>query len=97
MSSTGSHVEGRMVVSGREKWVGLSLRWIVIIVAVSFALFPVLWIFSAAFNPTGNLANQTLIPQNVESLDELLTNFRGLLVEDVDIHPFYDQVTVAVS
>ncbi len=89
MSSTGSHVEGRMVVSGREKWVGLSLRWIVIIVAVSFALFPVLWIFSAAFNPTGNLANQTLIPQNVESLDELLTNFRGLLVEDVDIHPFW--------
>jgi len=85
-----SRTESRMVVAGREKWVGLVFRWTVIVIALIFALFPVVWIFSAAFNPTGNLANQTLIPQNVDSLDELLSNFRGLLVEDLEIHPFWN-------
>ncbi len=85
-----SRTESRMVVAGREKWIELAFRWTVIIIAVFFALFPVVWIFSAAFNPTGNLANQTLIPQGVDSLDELLTNFRGLLVEDLEIHPFWN-------
>lgn len=85
-----SHTESRMVVGSWEKRLELTLRWVVIVIAVAFALFPVVWIFSAAFNPTGNLANQTLIPQGVDSLDELLTNFRGLLVEDVEIHPFWN-------
>lgn len=85
-----SRTESRMVVGSREKLLELTLRWVVIVIAVAFALFPVVWILSAAFNPTGNLANQTLIPQGVDSLDELLTNFRGLLVEDVEIHPFWN-------
>jgi arabinogalactan oligomer/maltooligosaccharide transport system permease protein len=79
-----------MVVGGREKLVGLAVRYAVILIAVLFALFPVVWIASAAFNPSGSLANQTLIPQGIESLDELLVNFRGLLVEDIDIHPFWN-------
>ncbi len=85
-----SHVESREVMSKRARMINLTWRWAVIILAVAFALFPVVWVFSAAFNPTGNMANQTLIPQGVDSLDELLTNFRGLLIEDVDIHPFWN-------
>jgi len=45
-----SRTESRMVVAGREKWVGLVFRWTVIVIALIFALFPVVWIFSAAFN-----------------------------------------------
>ena len=92
MSSASSaiHLEGRMAASRRERIIDLTWRWIVILVALLFALFPVAWIISAAFNPTGNLANQTLIPQNVESLEELFTNFRGILVEDLPIHPYWN-------
>lgn len=82
-------MERHEVLGRRERILNLFFRWAVIIVALVFALFPVVWIISAAFNPSGNLANQTLIPQNVDSLSELVANFRGLLIEDVDIHPFW--------
>lgn len=85
-----SQMERHEVLDTRERILNLAFRWTVIILAVAFALFPVVWIVSAALNPSGNLANQTLIPQNVDSLSELLTNFRGLLVEDIDIHPFWN-------
>ena len=85
-----SQVESHIVAPRRSRLISLAFRWIVIMVAVIFALFPVVWIVSAAFNPAGNLANQTLIPQNVDSVDELLTNFRGLLVEDIEIHPYWN-------
>lgn len=44
-----------------------------------FTLFPVIWIISASFNPTGSMATQSLIPSNVKSLDDLLVNFNSLL------------------
>ncbi len=53
-------------------------RGIVITLALIFALFPVIWITSASFNPTGSMSNQTLIPSNVKNLDDLLTNYRRL-------------------
>ncbi|MCB9456906.1 MAG: sugar ABC transporter permease [Anaerolineaceae bacterium] len=53
-------------------------RGIVIALALVFALFPVIWITSASFNPTGSMSNQTLIPSNVKNLDDLLTNYRRL-------------------
>jgi ABC-type maltose transport system permease subunit len=81
--------QGRMAASVGQRRLDLTFRLIVIAFALIFALFPVLWIISAAFNPSGSMANQTLIPEGVESLDELLTNFRGLLVEDAAIHPFW--------
>ncbi len=92
MSSRAQTVESRMVVSRREKVIGLTLRYLVIVIALVFALFPVVWVISAAFNPSGNLANQTLIPQGVDSLDELLVNFRTLLTDPVElaIHPFWN-------
>jgi ABC-type maltose transport system permease subunit len=81
---------GHIIVTGRERWVNFALRWGAITLALVFALFPVVWIISAAFNPSGNLASQTLIPQNVESVNELFTNFRGVLVDGLDIHPYWN-------
>jgi arabinogalactan oligomer / maltooligosaccharide transport system permease protein len=34
------------------------------IIAVAFAIFPVVWVFSASINPAGTLSGQTLIPEN---------------------------------
>lgn len=59
----------------RMKYVRLAIG----ILAVIFALFPVVWIFSAAFNPSGTLASQTLIPRGVDSLEDLFSNFTNLL------------------
>lgn len=54
-------------------------RIVIAILAVAFALFPVIWIISAAFNPAGTLSTQTLIPRNINSVDDLLRNFNRLL------------------
>jgi len=90
MSSRADRMETHAVMGGREKVVNLTLRWIMIIAALIFALFPVVWIISAAFNPSGNLASQTLIPSGVDSLEELFSNFRGVLQEDLSIHPYWN-------
>ncbi len=56
-----------------------ALRVVFIMVIILFTLFPVVWIISAAINPTGSMTSQTLIPRNVDSIDDLLVNFRALL------------------
>jgi ABC-type maltose transport system permease subunit len=48
----------------RGKTIALVLRILLAIVMLIFALFPVLWIISASFNPTGSLVGQPLIPPN---------------------------------
>ncbi|NLH09649.1 MAG: sugar ABC transporter permease [Chloroflexi bacterium] len=60
----------------RRRRLGLILRLLVAAVAIVFALFPVLWVISASFNPTGNLATQQLIPRNPSTINyqNLLTN-----------------------
>lgn len=57
------------------KWV----RVLVLTIAVIFAIFPILWVVSASFNPLQSMQSQSLIPTNVTSADELLTNYRTLL------------------
>jgi arabinogalactan oligomer / maltooligosaccharide transport system permease protein len=51
-------------------------RHLVALLAVAFALFPVVWVVSASFNPTGSLAGQQLIPDN-----PTLDNYRTLLAD----------------
>ncbi|CAN5170066.1 ABC transporter permease subunit [soil metagenome] len=51
----------------------LGWRHLVGILAVGFALFPVLWVISASVNPTSTLSGQTFIPAN-----PTLDNFRRL-------------------
>lgn len=48
----------------RQELVNMILRYVVAVVAITFALFPVIWIISASFNPVGTLSAQTLIPEN---------------------------------
>ena len=55
---------------------------VVTIFALLFALFPVAWIISAAFNPTSSMANQSFIPPNASTV-----NFQDLLNDP--LHPFF--------
>jgi arabinogalactan oligomer / maltooligosaccharide transport system permease protein len=57
-------------------------RHVVAIIAVAFALFPVVWVLSAAFG-TGNLSAQRLIPREIT-----LDNFRTLM-SDPGHPPFW--------
>lgn len=66
------------------KWQRILLwlfRLVVALIAVSFAIFPVVWIISASLNPANTLANQQLIPRNMS-----FQNYIDLLNDP--IHPF---------
>lgn len=89
---SGKHENSRMVVSKRDRAIALTFRMTVIIFAVMFALFPVLFIISSAFNPTGTLSTQSLIPTRVNSLSDLTINFRALMIEQLDIYPFWNWI-----
>ncbi len=74
--------EQRLDVSRRkQERLVLWARGAVILVALAFALFPVIWIISAALNPAGTLAGQRLLPTNAS-----LVNFTTLLNDP--LHPF---------
>jgi arabinogalactan oligomer/maltooligosaccharide transport system permease protein len=62
--------------SGRtQRWLrNLGWRHLVAWLALAFAVFPVLWILSASFNPAGTLVSQRFIPSNLS-----LENYRELL------------------
>ncbi len=60
-----SIVTGRSATSiKRNKRIALVFRILLAIVMLIFALFPILWIFSASINLSGSLVGQTLIPAN---------------------------------
>ena len=61
----------------RQRRIALALRILLAIVMLFFALFPVVWIFSASINPSNSLVNQDLIPPNAS-----LENYRALLGND---------------
>jgi arabinogalactan oligomer / maltooligosaccharide transport system permease protein len=62
--------------SGRtQRWLrNLGWRHLVAWLALAFAVFPVLWILSASFNPVGTLVSQRFIPSrlSLENYQELL-------------------------
>jgi arabinogalactan oligomer/maltooligosaccharide transport system permease protein len=66
----------------RQRTVQLILRLGVVLLAVLFAIFPIIWIISAAFNPSSSMASQHLIPPNVST-----ANFDELLNDP--LHPFF--------
>lgn len=66
----------------RGKRLALIFRIILAIVMLIFALFPVLWIISASFNPTNNLVGQTLIPANPS-----LVNYEKLFNNPINPYP----------
>lgn len=67
-----------------KKWFrNTGWRHLVAWLALVFALFPVIWVASAAFNPLGSLTSQKLIPDGAT-----LQNFRDLF-NDTDYGAWY--------
>jgi ABC-type maltose transport system permease subunit len=81
--------QSKMVQSPRERAIGLSIRFLVIGLALIFALFPVIFIVLSAFNPSGQLASGFSLPRGVENIGDLFSNFKALLVDELDIWPFW--------
>jgi len=65
----------------RGKRLALIFRIVLAIIMLIFALFPIIWIISASFNPTNSLVGQPLIPEH-----PTLDNYRELLTST--IHPY---------
>jgi len=66
----------------KRKRLKVIAQWLVAVISVTFAVFPVIWIFSASLNPTSSMANQQLIPPNAS-----LANYRSLFSNT--LHPFF--------
>jgi ABC-type maltose transport system permease subunit len=62
----------------RSRRISKIIRFILALVMIFFALFPVAWAISASINPTGNLASQTLIPANagLENYRKLFSDYK---------------------
>ena len=73
MSRTMS-VTGRKVGSIKQQQrMALLLRIFLALIVLFYAIFPVVWIFSASINPSNSLVNQQLIPDNAT-----FANYRAL-------------------
>lgn len=80
MSSTA--VSGKSTGSiTRNRRIGLAFRILLAIAMLIFALFPIVWIFSASISSSGSLVGQTLIPKN-----PTLANYEYLFTNSQ--HPF---------
>lgn len=75
----------------RQRTVALILRLVLAIVILVYALFPIVWVFSASIDPRNSLVNQQLIPPNASFenyrnlLNSDLFNFRGWLINSTRI------------
>jgi len=67
-------------------------RVIVSILAIAYAVFPVLWIASASFDPRNSLAQQRIIPPNAS-----LENYRALLNNPLQPFPRWMLNSIKVS
>jgi arabinogalactan oligomer / maltooligosaccharide transport system permease protein len=84
--------ETAVIVSRWERVWGTIWRMVIVLLATGFALLPVVFVFSSAFNPNGTLATQTLLPRGVENLSDLTTNFENLMFnpESLEVFPFWN-------
>lgn len=71
-------------------WREVGWRHVVGVAAVVFALFPVVWVFSASINSTGTLAGQRLFPAN-----PTLDNYRSVLGQTSFLRWFGNSMIVA--
>ncbi len=69
------------LTTSQRKTLGHILRWLLALFLIAFALFPVLWVFSASINPQNTLATAKLIPDNYG-----FDNYRALF--DSEQFPF---------
>jgi ABC-type maltose transport system permease subunit len=87
---------GTIVMTRRQRRVAMGFRLVVIALALCFALFPVVWVFKAAFDPHGTLASRNILPRNVESVEQLFSNFKALLHDELDTYPFWNWVANSI-
>jgi ABC-type maltose transport system permease subunit len=73
MSSLGALERLRTSARARRN-LGIGVRLVVAILLIAFSIFPILWVISASFDPTGSLATQRLIPPRAG-----LGNYRELM------------------
>ncbi len=85
-----TRVESHMVIPTKERLATLTIRMVIIVIALVFALFPVIFVMSSAFNPSGQLSTRSLIPRGVENFSDLFFNFRTLMVDELDLFPFWN-------
>jgi arabinogalactan oligomer/maltooligosaccharide transport system permease protein len=71
-------------------WRQVGWRHLVALGAVAFALFPILFVVSAAFNPLGTLSSSTLVPTGAS-----LGNFVDLLTTTSFLRWFVNSVLIA--
>jgi ABC-type maltose transport system permease subunit len=72
-------VTGRKTGSIKQQQrVALALRIVLAVIVLLYALFPVVWIFSASINPSNSLVNQQLIPENAT-----FRNYQALAASDL--------------
>ena len=59
-----------------RKWLSLSIRYLIALILILFAVVPALWIVSASFNPAKSLTGGTFWPENpsVINYEQLVTN-----------------------
>lgn len=91
----------------RRRQLGLLARYLIALVLIVFAIFPVIWILSASFNPVNSLATQTLIPQNagLQNYEKLLTAndfsatfpFKQWMLNSLKIASVTTLITVSVT
>ena len=81
MSKPGGRYTTSVGSMRRGKMIALIFRIMLAIVVLIFALFPIVWVLSASFNPTNSVVGQPLIPPN-----PTLDNYRALLNDP--LNPF---------
>lgn len=69
--------QGVSASRSRQKRLGIIIRWIIAIILIIFAIFPVVWIISASLSPTGTLSTQKPIPDNAS-----LKNYETLFANE---------------
>ena len=72
----------------REVW----WRYLVGLIAMAFALFPVVYVVSAAFNPVPSLSTASVIPEGVT-----LDNFRAILSDPQEPYPNWYLNTMIIA
>ncbi len=65
----------------QRRYVSMALRYFIAFLLIIFAVFPAIWVISAALNPVGTLSNPQIIPDNAK-----LDNFDTLL--NSEYYPF---------
>lgn len=73
MSSISSIQQWRTSARAQQTF-GIAVRLVIAVILIIFSIFPILWMISASLNPTGTLATQKLIPDNIG-----LGNYRTLM------------------